>query len=121
MNPFNYMIGALLVFVDFDKPVICKPSEFATFNPPSGQTCGEYLAPYLAGPGSRSNLTNPLATSACQVCEYTRGSDYLYSVNLTDYYFGWRDTGIVWLFVCSSYALVYGLMKLRTKTSKKAE
>ncbi|KAF2149753.1 hypothetical protein K461DRAFT_323290 [Myriangium duriaei CBS 260.36] len=121
LNPFNYLMGALLVFVDFDKPVRCDPSEFAIFDPPSGQTCGSYLAAYLEGPGSRTNLTNPDATSACQVCQYQRGSDYLYTVNLNDYFYGWRDAAICVLFVISSYALVYLLMKLRTKTSKKAE
>lgn len=121
LNPFNYLMGALLVFVDFDKPIRCKESEFAIFNPPDGQTCAAYLAPYLAGPGSRNNLTNPDATSGCRVCEYTRGSDYLYTVNLKDYYYGWRDAAICVLFALSSYALVYALMKIRTKASKKAE
>lgn len=114
-------MGALLVFVDFDKQIRCKESEFAIFNPPDGQTCAAYLAPYLAGPGSRNNLTNPDATSGCRVCEYTRGSDYLYTVNLKDYYYGWRDAAICVLFALSSYALVYLLMKIRTKASKKAE
>ena len=71
--------------------------------------------------GSRMNLTNPEATKECRVCQYTRGSDYLVTVNLMDYFYGWRDTGIVALFVVSSYALVFGLMKLRTKASKKAQ
>jgi ATP-binding cassette subfamily G (WHITE) protein 2 (SNQ2) len=114
-------MGALLTFTDFDRPVNCAESEFATFNPPSGQTCGEYLAAYLAGPGSRNNLINPDATSACQVCEYSRGSDYLYTLNLKDYYYGWRDAAICVLFAISSYALVFLLMKVRTRASKKAE
>lgn len=121
LNPFTYLIGSLLVFVDFDKPIHCLEDEFATFDPPTGQTCAAYLQPYLAGPGSRNNLTNPDATSACQVCQYTRGSDYLYTINLKDYYFGWRDAAICALFAISSYALVYLLMKLRTRASKKAE
>ena len=78
------------------------------------------MAPYLAGPGSRNNLTNPEAMSACRVCEYTRGSDYLYTVSLKDYYYGWRNAAICCLFALSSYALVYLLMKLRTRASKKA-
>ncbi|TLD39431.1 ABC transporter [Venturia nashicola] len=121
INPFNYLMGALLVFVDFDVPVVCKESEFAIFDPPSGQTCGQYLAAWNSGPGSRTNLTNPAATSACRVCRYQRGSDYLYTVNLNDYYYGWRNAAICVIFALSSYALVYVLMKLRTKQSKKAE
>ncbi|KAF2108384.1 ABC transporter [Lophiotrema nucula] len=121
LNPFNYLMGALLVFTDFDWAVKCKESEFAVFDPPSGQTCAQYLGAWMSGPGSRTNLVNPSDTAACKVCQYTRGSDYLYTVNLKDYYYGWRDAAICCIFAISSYALVYLLMKLRTKASKKAE
>ncbi|KAF9691100.1 hypothetical protein EKO04_010842 [Ascochyta lentis] len=121
LNPFNYLMGALLVFTDFDWEVNCKESEFAVFNPPSGQTCAQYLEGWLAGPGSRNNLINGDATADCKVCQYNRGSDYLFTLNLNDYYYGWRDAAICVLFTFSSYALVYLLMKLRTKASKKAE
>ncbi|KAI4636363.1 hypothetical protein J4E83_001318 [Alternaria metachromatica] len=121
LNPFNYLMGSLLVFTDFDWEINCSESEFAMFDPPSGQTCSEYLTAWMAGPGSRTNLVNPDATSDCRVCQYTRGSDYLYTVNLNDYYYGWRDAAICVIFAISSYALVYVLMKLRTKASKKAE
>lgn len=121
LNPFNYLMGSLLVFTVFDSEIECKESEFATFDPPNGSTCIDYLAGYLQGMGARSNLVNPSATENCQVCQYTRGSDYLFNLNLQDYYYGWRDTGIVALFMFSSYALVYVLMKLRTKASKRSE
>lgn len=121
INPFNYLMGALLTFTDFSKPVVCNESEFAIFNPPSGQTCGQYLTAYMQGMGARTNLINPAATTDCRVCQYTVGADYLYTVNLNDYYYGWRDAAICVIFALSSYALVYLLMKLRTKASKKAE
>jgi ABC-type multidrug transport system ATPase subunit len=121
LNPFNYLMGSLLVFTTFDAPVNCAEGEFAVFNPPANQTCGEYLAEYKMGMGIRSNLVNPEATAGCKVCEYSRGSDYLSTINLEDYYYGWRDAALVALFACSGYALVYGLMKLRTKRSKSAE
>lgn len=114
-------MGALLVFADFDWEVTCKESEFAIFDPPSGQTCAQYLEAWLAGPGARNNLVNADATADCRVCQYGRGSDYLYTINLNDYYYGWRDAAICVLFTLSSYALVYLLMKLRTKATKKAE
>ncbi|CAI9628867.1 abc transporter [Alternaria burnsii] len=121
LNPFNYLMGALLVFADWEWDVNCSESEFAMFDPPSGQTCSDYLQAWMAGPGSRTNLVNPDATSDCRVCQYTKGSDYLYTVNLNDYYYGWRNAAICVIFALSSYALVYVLMKLRTKASKKAE
>ncbi|OJJ42524.1 hypothetical protein ASPZODRAFT_20299 [Penicilliopsis zonata CBS 506.65] len=121
INPFNYMIGGMLVFDVYDTPVRCAADEFAVFDPPANMTCGDYLAEYMEGIGARMNLTNPAATASCHVCEYRRGSDYLTTINLNDYYYGWRDAGIVVIFVLSSYSLVYLLMRLRTKASKKAE
>ncbi|EAU30228.1 hypothetical protein ATEG_09091 [Aspergillus terreus NIH2624] len=121
MNPFNYLMGSMLTFTVFDVEVRCKESEFALFDPPNGTTCASYLSSYMHTTGARMNLTNPDATEGCRVCEYTRGSDYLVTINLMDYYYGWRDAAIVVLFALSSYALVYVLMKLRTKASKKAE
>ncbi|KAI7221258.1 pleiotropic drug resistance protein, ABC superfamily [Hortaea werneckii] len=122
LNPFNYLMGSLLVFTTFDAEVQCAEQEFAIFDTPNvGQTCANYLAEYLQGFGARSYLANPDATSDCRVCQYRSGSDYLYTLNLKDYYYGWRDAGIVALFAVSSYACVYLLMKLRTKASKKAE
>ncbi|KAJ6115454.1 hypothetical protein N7486_001232 [Penicillium sp. IBT 16267x] len=120
LNPFTYMIGSLLSFNMWDVPVTCSKKELAVFNPPNG-TCGEYLYDYLQGEGSGANLLNPEATSMCEVCEFKTGSDYLATLNIYDYYYGWRNAAIVVIFVFSSYSLVYVMMKLRTKTSKKAE
>lgn len=121
LNPFTYVSGSLLVFSTWGVDVECKESEFAIFDPPSGETCQSYLSSYLQGEGSRANLVNPAAISNCRVCEYTTGNDYLYTLNLSDYYDGWRDAAICVIFVLSSYGMVYMMMKLRTKASKKAE
>lgn len=121
MDPFNYLMGGLLVFTVWDEEVNCQKAEFAYFDPPNGTTCGEYLLDYLHGYGALTNLVNPEATSECMVCPYRDGSGYLYTLNIKHYYYGWRNAGIVVIFVITGYALVYALMKLRTKTSKKAE
>jgi ABC-type multidrug transport system permease subunit/ABC-type multidrug transport system ATPase subunit len=121
LNPYNYLMGALLTFTSFDAEIHCAEEEFAIFDPPANNTCGEYLRSYQQGMGARTNLINPSATSGCRVCEYRVGSDYLYTLNLKDYYYGWRDAAIVVIFVFSGYSLVYALMKLRTKKSKAAE
>lgn len=122
LNPFNYLMGSMLVFGLWGQDVRCTDDEFALFNPPNGTTCGVYLESYLtAGLGAASKLVNPNATADCRVCSYSNGSDYLKSLNLNEYYYGWRNAGIVVLMVFSSYGLVYALMRLRTKTSKKAE
>ncbi|KAI5924436.1 ABC transporter [Camillea tinctor] len=121
MNPFNYLMGSMLVFDVWGTDVTCKESEFAIFDPPNGTSCAQYLEPYMQMAGSSSNLINPDATAGCKVCQYRDGSDYLRSLNLLSYEYGWRDAGIVVIFAISSYALVYALMKLRTKATKTAE
>ena len=121
LNPFNYLMGALLVFTDWDWTINCKESEFAVFDPPQGQTCAQYLEAWLGGPGGSNNLVNGDATADCRVCQYRQGSDYLATINLGDHVFGWRNAAICVLFALSSYGLVYALMKLRTKQTKKAE
>jgi ABC-type multidrug transport system permease subunit/ABC-type multidrug transport system ATPase subunit len=122
LNPFNYLMGSLLVFDVWGSEVTCTEREFARFSPPNGTTCGDYLSDYIGqGLGIAANLINPDATDECKVCSYTQGEDYLRTLNLKEYYYGWRDAAIVALFAISSYAMVYLLMKLRTKASKKAE
>ncbi|KAK2684961.1 ABC multidrug transporter H [Fusarium oxysporum] len=122
LNPFNYIMGSMLVFDIWDTEIRCDDKEFARFDPPSGATCGEYLSDYLTqSMGAVSDLMNPDDTSECKVCLYRKGEDYLRTLNLKEYYYGWRDAAVVVIFAISSYALVYVLMKLRTKTSKKAE
>lgn len=120
LNPFTYVVAGMLTFGMWDTTVTCNAEEFAYFDPPNG-TCKDYLAHYMAGVGSAINLINPEATSQCQVCQYTRGSDYLKTLSINHYYYGWRNAGICVIFAISGYALVFVLMKLRTKASKKAE
>lgn len=120
IDPFNYLMSSLLVFTTWDKPVHCRPEELAIFDPAPDQTCGEYLADYQDGMGAATNLLNPNATAACRVCQYTEGADYLKTLNLKAEYYGWRNAGIVVVFVIGIYGLVFLMMKLRTKATKKA-
>lgn len=119
LNPMTYLVGGILTFTIFDTEVKCTASELALVNPPDNTTCYGFLASYLSETGAK--LLNPDAFSECRVCPYTKGSDYLRTINLKDWYFGWRDAAIIVIFVISSYALVYMFMALKTKRSKKAE
>ena len=122
LNPFNYLMGSMLVFDIWGTEVNCADREFALFDPPNGTTCAQYLEGYSQSMfGASSRLINPDATAGCRVCPFKDGSEYLKTMNLMEYMYGWRDAGIVCIFVLSGYVLVFGLMKLRTKTSKKAE
>ncbi|CAG8930878.1 unnamed protein product [Penicillium salamii] len=119
LNPTTYLVGGMLTFTIFDTDVKCVTEELALFNAPSNMTCGDYLAAYLESSGA--NLLNPSDSVGCRVCPYSKGSDYLRTINIKDWYFGWRDVGLTIIFVLSSYSLVYLFMALKTKSSKRAE
>jgi ATP-binding cassette subfamily G (WHITE) protein 2 (SNQ2) len=121
LDVFTYIMGSILWFVLWDKPVNCRPGELTDFDPPQGQTCGAYLDQFLTQYNPGANLLNPDSTSGCQVCAYTSGTDYLRTINIAERTTGWRDIGITGIFVVSSYAIVFLMMKLRTKATKKAD
>ncbi|KAJ5949763.1 hypothetical protein N7454_001347 [Penicillium verhagenii] len=118
LDPFNYLVGGLLGEILWDVKVQCKPSEYITFSAPSAQTCGEYMANFLSSePGY---LLDSNATGTCSFCQYSTGADYAKTFNINEKYYAWRDTGITALFCISSYAMVFTMMKLRSKKTKSA-
>ncbi|CEJ61673.1 Putative Localization: integral membrane protein [Penicillium brasilianum] len=118
LDPFTYLVGGLLGEVLWDVKVQCQPSEFVTFSAPSGQTCGEYMADFLSA--QTGYLLDGNSTGTCSFCQYSTGADYAKTFNLQEKYYSWRDSGITALFCISSYALVFLMMKLRSKKTKSA-
>ncbi|KAL4804144.1 ABC-2 type transporter-domain-containing protein [Aspergillus unguis] len=117
LDPFTYLVGGLLTEVLWDVKIECNANEYTTFNAPPGQTCGEYMADFLAN--NAGYLLDSNAT-ACSFCEYSSGADYAKTFNLNERYYGWRDTGITALFCITSYMAVFVMMKLRSKKTKEA-
>ncbi|KAM5381157.1 hypothetical protein ACJZ2D_003073 [Fusarium nematophilum] len=118
LDPFHYLFGGLMGPIIWDVEVKCRPEEFTSFKVPDGQTCGEYMADFLGGnPGYVADAN---ATGMCDYCAYSTGAEYARTFNMREEYYGWRDTGITALFCISSYALVFLMMKLRSKKTKSA-
>ena len=103
--PSTYWIGGVLAATLRDIPVQCGPGEAATFNPPPGQTCGQYAQSYVDQVGT-GYLTNPSATSDCGYCQYSSGVEYMavLNINPSD---KWKYLPIFLGFVCSNWMLVY--------------
>ncbi|KAJ4183507.1 hypothetical protein NW755_009542 [Fusarium falciforme] len=118
LDPFHYLFGGLMGPIIWDVKVECRPEEFTSFNVPDGQTCGEYVADFLSA--NAGYVASPNATGSCDYCAYSTGAEYAKTFNLREEYYGWRDTGITALFCISSYALVFLMMKLRSKKTKSA-
>ncbi|KXH37611.1 ABC-2 type transporter [Colletotrichum salicis] len=96
VSPFTYWVAGIVGTQLSGRPVTCSATETSVFNPPSNQTCGEYLADYLKlAPGQ---LQNPDATEACRYCSLSNADQYLAGSNIF-YDERWRNFGIVWAFI----------------------
>jgi ATP-binding cassette subfamily G (WHITE) protein 2 (PDR) len=84
------------------RPVYCSPTETSHFDPPSGQTCGQYLSEYLqTAPGI---LQNPEATDSCQYCALSSSDQFLAGSNIY-YSERWRNFGIMFAFIGFNIAM----------------
>ncbi|KFA50638.1 hypothetical protein S40293_04917 [Stachybotrys chartarum IBT 40293] len=102
VSPFTYIVAGLTGTMLHARPVDCSTTETSIFDPPSGETCGSYLQPFLsAAPG---RLQNPEATASCQYCTLSNADQYLSTSNI---YWSerWRNFGIVWAFVVFNLAM----------------
>jgi ABC-type multidrug transport system permease subunit len=96
VSPFTYWVGGMVATQLHDRPIVCSADETSTFNPPSGDTCGAYMAPFLAqAPGT---LQNPDATESCRYCSLTVADQYFAG---SDIYWDqrWRNFGIMWAYI----------------------
>ncbi|KAI0123470.1 ABC-2 type transporter [Xylariales sp. AK1849] len=96
VSPFTYWVSGMISTQLHDRAVVCSASETSVFNPPSGQTCGEYLASYLST--AAGQLQNPLDTANCSYCSVTVADEVL-AGNEVYWSERWRNFGIVWAYV----------------------
>ncbi|KAH0215296.1 putative ABC multidrug transporter, partial [Aureobasidium melanogenum] len=101
VSPFTYWVGGIVAAQLHGKPVICSNVETSVFQPPAGQTCGQYLARYLeTSPGY---LQNPNANADCAYCALSNAGELLAGSNI--YYSQvWRNFGIFWAYVVFNIA-----------------
>jgi ATP-binding cassette, subfamily G (WHITE), member 2, PDR len=103
--------------------VVCSSIEFLNFNPPPGQTCDEYLGPYISMAGGY--LSNGNATSDCSFCTLSDTNAFLAQVN-SFYSERWRNFGLMWPFIIFNIAgaiFFYWLARVpkKVKTEKVKE
>ncbi|KAF7998651.1 hypothetical protein HF325_006929 [Metschnikowia pulcherrima] len=96
ISPYTYVIQNLVLSLIHGRVVKCAELEFAVFDPPSGQTCGDYMRNFLANaPGY---LRDSDATSNCGYCEFSTANQYLATVGIK-YSYVWRNIGFFCAFV----------------------
>jgi len=101
VSPFTYFVEGILGVAVANTPVSCGPEEFQEFDPPAGQTCGDYLQAYQSYAGG--SLNNPSATSNCQFCQLTNTNVFLDNFGIK-YGNRWRNFGIIWVYVIVNVA-----------------
>ncbi|CCD25960.2 pleiotropic drug resistance family ABC transporter NDAI_0G01840 [Naumovozyma dairenensis CBS 421] len=95
-SPYTYYVQNLVGIMLHKKPVICSEKELNYFAPPSGQTCGEYMEPFLSR--ATGYITDPASTSNCSYCLYKVGDEYLTRME-SSYSYLWRNFGIFWIYI----------------------
>ncbi|KIY49372.1 pleiotropic drug resistance protein PDR [Fistulina hepatica ATCC 64428] len=96
VSPFTYFVSGMLSTAVAHNTVTCSSIELTTVQPPSGQTCGEYLDSYIAAAGA--NLINANATSDCHVCSLSSTDQFLSALGIS-FSQAWRDFGILWVYI----------------------
>ncbi|ORY61510.1 ABC-2 type transporter-domain-containing protein [Pseudomassariella vexata] len=96
VSPFTYLISAMLSTAVANTNVQCAANELLRFNPPDGQTCGQYMEVYLQFAGGY--LENAGDTANCTYCTISDTNVYLQNVR-ADYSDRWRNFGIFCVFI----------------------
>jgi len=106
VSPFTYLISAMLSTAVSGAPATCSVTELKLINPPSGQTCQEYLGPLLEQAGG--TLGNAAATSSCEYCGIESTDVFLnqLSINSDD---DWRNFGLLWVYIVFNVIAALGL------------
>ncbi|RFU28656.1 hypothetical protein B7463_g7693, partial [Scytalidium lignicola] len=117
VSPFTYLVSALLSVGVANNDVKCATLELLTLNPPSGQTCGQYLGPFaqLAG----GVVYNPSATEKCQYCSMSSTNTFLASV-FSFYDQRWRNFGLMWVYILFNVfaaVMIYWLARVPRKSA----
>ncbi|KAJ5949948.1 hypothetical protein N7454_001532 [Penicillium verhagenii] len=106
LSPFTYWVSGMTSTQLHAREITCSSAEMAIFDPPSGQTCGEYLAEYLKTQVGK--LQNPDALASCQYCSVSTADEYLSGAEI---YWNdrWRNFGLVWAYVVFDIAAAIAL------------
>lgn len=96
VSPFTYLVSGMMSTGLANTKVVCASIEYLHFDPPAGQTCSEYLGPYISTAGGY--FTNGNATTDCHFCPLADTNAFLTSVS-ANYADRWRNFGLMWVFI----------------------
>ncbi|KAF5484687.1 ZEB2-regulated ABC transporter 1 [Colletotrichum siamense] len=106
VSPFTYIVSGMLSTAVANTEVVCAANEYLHFNPPSAQTCEQYMQAYMGVMGGY--LKDPNATTDCQFCTIKDTNYFLAGVK-SDYADRWRNFGIAWVYIIFNVFAALGL------------
>ncbi|KAJ7261720.1 ABC-2 type transporter-domain-containing protein [Mycena haematopus] len=107
VSPTSYLIEGLLGQALGKHDIVCSAVELVKVDPPSGQTCGEYLHPFISFAGGY--LTNENATSACKFCSTATTDQFLGPRFNIFYSHHWRNAWLMFAYVGFNIISIYAL------------
>ncbi|OWZ43068.1 ATP-binding cassette transporter [Cryptococcus neoformans var. grubii Br795] len=106
VSPFTYLVDGMLSTAVAETSVVCSDIELLTLNPPSGESCGDYMSTYISNYGGY--LVNENATTACEFCSMSSTNTFLAQFNI-HYSNKWRDFGLLWAYVVFNIIAAVGI------------
>ncbi|KAI8058218.1 ABC-2 type transporter-domain-containing protein [Syncephalis plumigaleata] len=119
VDPYHYVIEGLLTNDLHEKPLFCYGDQFNLLQPPPGQTCGGYMARFLAS--NTGYIDNPAARANCRYCQYKVGDEF-YAAYDWSFAHRWRNFCIIIGFVVANIVIIYlAMTRFKTKKQKYAQ
>ncbi|KAL0933734.1 ABC transporter CDR4-like protein 3 [Colletotrichum truncatum] len=106
VSPFTYIVSGMLSTAVANTNVICAANEYLHFDPPSQQTCEQFMGQYIQIAGGY--LREPNATTNCEFCVMDDTNRFLANVK-SDYADRWRNFGIAWVYIIFNIFAALGL------------
>ncbi|KAF9887930.1 hypothetical protein FE257_009452 [Aspergillus nanangensis] len=97
VSPFTYLVSAMLSTGLSGAEARCEKVEYLTFDPPDGQTCAQYMNPYINMTHS-GYLLEPQATEGCSFCPVDNTNTFLLSIS-SKFEDAWRNFGLMWVYI----------------------
>lgn len=110
VSPYTYLIEGVAGNALGGEQVECSGVEYALIDPPSGQTCSQFLGSYISANGGY--IADPSATSQCQFCQYRTADEYLGNNFNIQYSHRWRNVGIFIVFIAFNTFCIYAFTYL---------
>lgn len=98
---FTWLVSAMMSVSVHDVRVQCTAAEINTFQPPEGQTCGDYAGAFASA--SMAVLYNPGASKDCYFCQFSVADVYLAALNMS-YSDRWRNFSLLLVYTVFNIA-----------------